>query len=92
MAKKKRQNLVEREQNKRGDGTISKVQLYSCYASSIVIAVLCIIEAMKPETQASGEPSTYYLLAVLGVAFSVYITLRNNAAKKKSAPTGKRLK
>lgn len=83
MAKQKRQNIMEREQNRKGNGTISKVQLYSCYAASALIAVICVLEAMKPETQASGNPSMYYFLAVLGIAFSVYITIRNNGAKKK---------
>ena len=92
MAKKKRQNLVEREQNRKGDGTISRLQLYSCYGASLLIVILCVTEALKPETQASGNPSMYYLLAALGVGYSVYITLRNNASKKKPAPTGKRLK
>ena len=91
MAKQKRQNLIEREKNKK-TGSISKVQLYSCYAASALIAVLCLVEALKPETQTSGNPATYYMLAVLGIAFSVFITIRNNAAKKKDAPTGRRLK
>lgn len=92
MAKQKRQNLVEREKNRKGNGTISKMQLYSCYAASALIAILCIVEALKPETQANGNPSMYYFLAVLGVAFSVFITVRNNGAKKKSVPSGRRLK
>ena len=45
MAKKTRQNLVEREKNKKGDGTISKVQLWSCYAASALIVVLCVLDA-----------------------------------------------
>lgn len=92
MAKKKRQNLMERERSRRGDGTISKLQLYSCYLASALIVLLCVVEALKPETQTSGNPSMYYFLAALGVGFSVFITVRNNAAGKKSAPTGKRLK
>ena len=91
MAKQKRQNLIEREKNKK-TGSISKLQLYSCYAASALIVVLCIVEALKPETQTSGNPSTYYFLAVMGIAFSVFITVRNNAAKKKDVPTGRRLK
>lgn len=89
MANKKRQNLVEREKNRKGDGTISRVQLLSCYAASLLIVILCVVEAMKPETV---NPSLYYFLAVLGVAFSVFITIRNNGAKKAPVPTGKRLK
>ena len=84
MGKKKRQNLLERERNKKRDGTISKMQLISCYAASALIVVICLLEANNPEVQASADPSMYYLLAVLGVAFSVYITVRNNSAKKKS--------
>ena len=91
MAKQKRQNIVEREKNRK-NGSISKMQLYSCYAASALIVVLCILEALKPETQTSGNASMYYFLAVLGVAFSVFITVRNNAAQKKDAPTGRRLK
>ena len=91
MAKQKRQNLVEREKNKKGT-TISKMQLYSCYAASALIVVLCVMEALKPETQTSGSPSMYYALAVLGVAFSVFITVRNNSAQKKDVPSGRRLK
>ena len=89
MANKKRQNLVEREKSRKGDGTVSKVQLYSCYGASILIVILCVMEALKPETP---NPGLYYFLAVLGVVFSVFITIRNNGAKKKPAPTGKRLK
>ncbi len=92
MAKKKRQSLVERERNKEGGGTISKVQLFSCYAASLLIVILCVVEARKPETQASGNPAMYYCLAALGVAFSIFITVRNNSAKKNPTPTGKRLK
>lgn len=92
MGKQKRQNLVEREKSKKGSGTISKMQLLSCYAASALIVVLCVVEALKPETQTSGNPAMYYFLAVLGVVFSVFITVRNNSAEKKSAPSGNRLK
>lgn len=91
MAKKKKQTLIEREKSKKGDGTISKVQLISCYVASALIAVLCIWEALKPETQASGDSVMYYVLAVLGVAYSIFITVRNSNAKKK-AQGGNRLK
>lgn len=79
----KRQNLMEREKNKKGNGTISKAQLFSCYAASALIVVLCVLEARKPETVSDGNPALYYLLAALGVAFSVYITIRNKNAGKK---------
>jgi anti-sigma-K factor RskA len=91
MAKQKRENAYQRQQNKK-NGNISKTQLYSCYLSSAAIAVLCIMEALKPETQASGNPAMYYALAVLGVLSSVAITRRNKAAEKNSQPAGKRLK
>lgn len=92
MSKKKKQTLAEREKNKKGDGTITKVQLGSCYVASALIAVLCVMEALKPETQESGDPAMYYILAVLGVVFSVFITFRHNGAKKEKKPEGKRLK
>ena len=87
----KRQNVIEREKNKKGNGTISKPQLLSCYAASALIVILGVAEAMKPETAANGNPGLYYLLAVLGVAFSVFITIRNKGAKKKQTG-GPRLK
>lgn len=89
MAKQKRQHLMEQEKKRKGDRTISGVQLVSCYIASAAIVVLCVMEAMKPET---ANPPMYYLLAVLGVAFSVFITVRNNSLKKNSLPSGKRLK
>ena len=66
-------------------------ELLSCYAASALIVILCVAEAMKPETAANGNPGLYYLLAVLGVAFSVFITIRNKGAKKKQTG-GPRLK
>ena len=93
MAKKTKQSIMEREKNKKGDGTISNVQLWSCYIVSAIIVVPCILEALKPETQASGDAPLYYGLAILGAAYSVFITIRNNSAKKKKSegPKGKRL-
>lgn len=87
----KRQNLVEREKNRKGNGTISRAQLISCYAASALIVVLCVAEAMKPETAVNENPILYYLLAILGAAFSVFITVRNKSAKKKQKD-GPRLK
>ena len=92
MAKKQRQNPYERQKNKKGDGTITRTQLLSCYASSLVIAVLCIWEALKPEMRGTGEATTYYVLATLGVVYSIIITKRNKDAKQKAEPQGKRLK
>jgi hypothetical protein len=91
MAKKKRQNLMEREKNKKGDGTITRTQLLSCYVSSLIIVVLCVWEGLKPETRENGDPTMYFILAALGVVYSVIITKRNNDAKKK-AQGGNRLK
>lgn len=92
MAKKKKQSFVEREQSRKGKGTISRLQLFSCYGASLLIVVLCLMEAWKPETQATGDPAMYYFLAALGVGFSIFITVRNNAAKKEPAAPGRRLK
>ena len=91
MAKKTRESLIQREKNRRGNGTISKTQLFSCYGASALIVILCVMEALKPETQTSGNPSMYYLLAVLGVVFSVIITIRDRNARKSSGHKGKRL-
>ena len=92
MAKQKRKNLIEREQSRKGDGTISKLQLFSCYGASALIVILCVMEALKPETQASGNPAMYYFLAALGAGYSVFITIRNSSAKKKKVSSGPRLK
>ncbi len=91
MAKKQKQNPYERQKNKKGDGTITRTQLLSCYASSLIIVVLCVWEGLKPETQENGDPTMYFILAALGVAYSVLITIRNHNAKQK-AQGGKRLK
>ena len=91
MAKKTRESLIQREKNRRGDGTSSKTQLFSCYGASALIVILYIVEALKPETQTSGNPGMYYLLAVLGVVFSVIITVRDRNARKSPQPKGKRL-
>ena len=91
MAKNKKQNVMEREKNRKGKGTLSPVQLISVYIAAVLIVILCIMEALKPETQTSGNPGMYYLLAVLGVVFSVIITVRDRNARKSPQPKGKRL-
>lgn len=92
MAKQKRKNLVEREKSRKGNGTISGVQLASCYVASALIVVLCLVEAANPQVQAEGDPALYYVLAVLGIAFSLWITLKNSRAKKAADPGYPRLK
>lgn len=92
MAKQKRKNLVEREKSRKGNGTISGVQLASCYVASALIVVLCLVEAANPQVQAEGDPALYYVLAVLGIAFSLWITLKNSRAKKAADPGHPRLK
>ena len=79
----KHQNVIQRERNRKGNGTLSAAQLISCYIASALIVILCVMEATKPETAAEGSPALYYLLAVLGIAFSVFITVRSKGAKKK---------
>lgn len=52
MAKQKRKNLVEREKSRKGNGTISGLQLVSCYVASGLIVVLCLVEANSPQVRA----------------------------------------
>lgn len=92
MAKQKRKNLVEREKGRKGNGTISGIQLASCYAASGLIVVLCLVEASNPQVRAEGDPALYYGLAVLGILFSLWITLKNSRAKKDANTNHPRLK
>lgn len=92
MAKQKRKNLVEREKSRKGNGTISGLQLASCYVASGLIVVLCLVEASSPQVQAEGDPALYYVLAALGIAFSLWITLKNSRAKKAADASHPRLK
>lgn len=89
MAKKKQ---IENPHKKQGDGTISGGVLLSCYIASALIVLLCAMEAMKPETQAEGNVALYVVLAVIGVLFSVYITLRSRKNQREKEEKGIRLK
>ena len=70
---------------KRG-GTYKQVSgnvIISCYAASAVIVVIAVSEAIKSFGAGSTSEGTFYvILAVLGVLFSVFITLMNNRNKK----------
>ena len=70
---------------KRG-GTYKQISgnvLISCYVASAAIAVIAVSEALKCfGADSKGEGYFYVILAVLGVLFSVFITLMNNRNKK----------
>lgn len=88
MAKKKQ---FDNPHKKQGDGTVSGTVLVSCYVASALIVLVCVLEALKPETQAAGDVPLYIGLAVAGVLFSVSITIRNRKAQKEKEK-GVRLK
>ena len=81
---------MEREKNKKGNGTLSTIQLVSVYIAAALIVVLCLIQATVPEEPA---PHMYYILAVLAVGYAIFITFRNHKAKEgASGANGPRLK
>lgn len=90
MAKSKKQSVIEREKNRKGKGTLSTIQLVSVYIAAALIVILCMIQAAAPE---EPNPHMYVILAILAVAYVVYITVRDQKAKKAaSGTTGPRLK
>lgn len=88
MAKKR---PIENPHKKKNDGTISGGRLLSCYVASALIVLLCVMEALKPETQEAGDVGLYVLLAVLGVLFSVFITIRSRKNQREKEEKGVRL-
>ena len=89
MAKNKKQSLIEREKSKKGNGTLSGLQLISVYIAAVLIVILCLVQAVSPEEPA---PHMYYLLAVLAVAYALFITFRNEKAKHSDSSNAPRLK
>jgi|GEM_PF-1314700 len=62
---------------------ISSTVLVSCYVASAAIAVIAGNEAFKSfGSDNTGSGSFYVILAVLGLLFSVFITVMNNRNKK----------
>ena len=62
---------------------ISGTVLISCYVASAAIAVIAGNEAFRSFGSGSAGNGTFYvILAVLGVLFSVFITVMNNRNKK----------
>ena len=62
---------------------ISDTVLVSCYVASLAIAVIAVTEALKCFGGTDTKTGAFYvILAVLGVLFSVFITVMNNRNKK----------
>jgi hypothetical protein len=56
----------------------------SCYVASAVIAIIAVSEAVKSFSSANTSSGAFYVaLAVLGVLFSVFITVVNRRNKKR---------
>ena len=70
---------------KRG-GTYKQISgnvLISCYVASAAIVVIAVSEAVRCFGSGSTSEGTFYvILAVLGVLFSVFITVMNSRNKK----------
>ena len=57
--------------------------LISCYVASAAIIVIAVSEAVKAFNTADSKTGTFYVaLAVLGLLFSVFITVMNNRNKR----------
>ncbi|MEA4894288.1 MAG: hypothetical protein VB064_03400 [Oscillospiraceae bacterium] len=62
---------------------ISGTVLISCYVASAAIVVIAVSEALRRFGSAeSGSGAFYVALAVLGLLFSVFITVMNNRNKR----------
>ena len=62
---------------------VSSTVLFSCYVASAAIIVIAVSEAIKSFGASDSSAGAFYIaLAVLGAAFSVFITLMNNRNKK----------
>jgi len=70
---------------KRG-GTYKQISgsvLISCYVASAAIVVIAVSEAVRCFGSGSTNEGTFYvILAVLGVLFSIFITVMNSRNKK----------
>jgi len=68
-------------------GTYKQVSanvIFSCYIVSAAIAVIAVSEAAKSFGSSDTTGGVFYVaLAVLGLAFSVFITVVNNRNKKR---------
>ncbi len=67
-------------------GTVKQISssvLFSCWAASLIIAIVAVSEAVGRfgEKNTSGG-AIYVVVAVLGVLFSVFITVMNRRNKK----------
>ena len=81
---------MDREKNRKGKGTLSRVQLISVYIAAVLIVILCMIQASLPE---EPNPHMYIILAVIAVVYAIYITIRDHKAKNaESHSNGPRLK
>ena len=57
--------------------------LFSCYLASLAIIIIAGLEALKRfHGTVSGSGTFYVVLAVLGLLFSVFITIMNNRNKR----------
>lgn len=63
--------------------TVSETVVFSCYIASVAILVIAIIEAVKQFQQGNlWGGIVYTALAIVGVLFSVFITLWNRRNRK----------
>lgn len=83
MAKLKYSTGKQKQKDPPPIQTISDTVVYSCYIASLAILVIAIIEAVKQFQQANLWGGVIYIaLALVGVLFSVFITLWNRRNKK----------
>ena len=62
---------------------VSSNILISCYVASAAIVVIAVSEAVKAFNSANTKTGAFYVaLGVLGLLFSVFITVMNNRNKK----------
>lgn len=90
---RKRKSKTVPPRRKRSVRQVSGSVLFSCYIASAAIFIIAVSEAVRCFGEdKSGSGKLYIILAVLGLLFSVFITIMNNRNKKLLAQKDKESK
>lgn len=83
MAKRKISTTKIKQKDLPRIQTVSDTVVYSCYIASLAILVIAVIEAYKQfQLDNLWGGIIYIALAIVGILFSIFITLWNRRNKK----------
>ncbi len=83
MAKMKFSMGTQKQKDPPPIQTVSEMVVFSCYIASVAILVIAVIEAVKRFQLGNLWGGLIYIaLAIVGILFSVFITLWNRRNKK----------